>query len=144
MTPSEVIITRIRAFWMSFAESDLDFRQMGQLLRGAFRVCDFKRNPEFLGEIESMTDELERYLPLMNLKEFLYCTQAIKYARTQILFRRGSLYATGLSRQLSEDERALLRAPSVAGDLGLAEQPDLNGNDFAADLLDDDDGDSES
>jgi hypothetical protein len=144
MNAQEVVLTQVREFWASFSGPSLDFFSMGKLIRGTFRIIDFKKHPQFLEEVEAMTNELERYLNLMNLKEFLYNTQAIRYARAQIQLRRGITYATGLSRQLSDQERELIRGTCPEGDRQLVEQPDLNGNDFAADLCDDDDDSDES
>lgn len=141
---SDVVIGQIRAFWHSYSGLALDFYQMGQLVRGTFRLIDFKLYPAFLDEVEAMTNELERYLPLMNLKEFLYNTGAIRYARKQIQLRRGIVYAIGLSRQLSDEERAIIRGSSDSRDLGLDANSDLNGNDFTAELLDDGDDSDES
>jgi hypothetical protein len=142
---NEAVINQIRSFWRSYSESTLDFSSMGQLVRGAFKIINFKAAPEMLDELEKMTLELEKYLPLMDLKEFLYCTSVVRYARTQIQLRRGISYATGLKGEFSAADRdELLRGTRPAGDSDLDADASLDGNDFAAGLCDDDDDSDES
>ena len=121
--------------------TETDFAAMAKLIRGAFHLCDFRLNKEILGEIDKMTSELERFVPLMD-KEFIYCSKTILYARRQIEARRGIKYAAGLSRELTNQEREQLRSASFASNPSLGANGRQSNNDFSDELRDDDDDDS--
>ena len=137
---NQAAIAKLRLLWGEYSIVT-DFAAMGKLVRSSFTLIEFSKAPNVLDELERMTNELQRYIPLMGLEEFLYCTRAIQYARRQIQNRRGKRYALGLSRELSAADRALICDSGPANDRALPGEGSQDADSAldVDDALDDDD-----
>lgn len=111
---SDQIIERYQAFWQQYA-SETDFLAMSKVLRGLLTYCKSQYG-DISDQIELITDyatELERYLPLMNLDEFVSASKSVTYAKRTIKNSGTIDYGAGLSRDVSAED--LLRESSVEG-----------------------------
>jgi len=135
---NDPIIEQFNGFW-SAASNEVDFQEQSKVLRGLVTYIKTQYNDvsNHAELITGMSDELERYLPLMSVDEFISATKAISYVRRSI--RTSSLpdYGAGLSREISDEERDQLRVANDASDRDRAESigpEDSEPGDFIDDL----------
>jgi hypothetical protein len=107
------ILNRYEEFWQA-AYNGREFVQMAQIIRGMLTF--FGDDPDYCDTIEQKAIDLEIWYPLMSLEEFSRCAKTVTYAKHRIGQARGTQFASGLSRQLTDGERAELREPGHESD----------------------------
>jgi hypothetical protein len=135
------IIDRYELFW-SAAAQEANFDDQSKILRAlvTYIKSEYGDVSNFVEMITDKIDELEKYLPLMDLDQFCASSKAIAYGKRSIRTSGNPNYASGLSRDITEEERRELRESINASDS--ARSGDLNGEgdgsgDGGNDLLDD-------
>jgi len=135
---SDPIIERYKAFWSENATTT-DFIGMSKVLRGLLTYCKAQYG-DISDQIELITEyatELERYLPLMDLDEFVSASKSVTYANRTIKQSGTIQYGSGLSRDPSASEAEELRAASngLSGSLESGNGGPGNGSDSLIDDL---------
>ena len=130
-------------FW-SAAAQDANFDDEAKILRALITYIKSEHGDlsDYIELIMKKIDELDKYLPLMDLDQFCAASKAISYGKRSIRTSGSPNYASGLSRDVTEEERRELRESLDASDSARAGDINGEGNgsgDDRNDLLDDDD-----
>jgi hypothetical protein len=142
---TDPIIERYQAFWESSSQ-DADFESQSKILRSLITYIkgEYDDVSDYVELLLDLISELDKYLPLMDLDQFCAASKAISYGKRSIRVSGNPTFASGLSRDITEEERKQLRESINASDRDRAQGANGAGNDAGndfSDLLDDNDGD---
>ena len=146
----DTVIDRVRELWAECLAGEgegPDYLAAAKLVRGVFHICDVKKNPQLMAQVEEMVDFLKVHIPLMDIDELIPCVKTIQHAERSIAAIRGTQYGAALSRSITAREAAELRLARPDCDRGSPESS-LSGDQSdpisLSDLLSDLDDDHES
>ena len=110
MKTDAVILEQYKGYWATYRHTH-EFTKMAQVISDMVRY--FGQDTAQIDTIEEMVDLLQSWFPLMDLDQFRPCAKTIRNARKRIAATRGTQYARGLSRQLTDSELAELRGAGL-------------------------------
>jgi hypothetical protein len=131
------IIERYELFW-SAAAQDANFDDQAKILRAlvTYIKSEYGDLSNHVDLVMSKIEELDKYLPLMDLDQFCASSKAISYGKRSIRVSGSPNYASGLSRDISAEEQRQLTESINASDRDRTEGLNGEGDDAGNDLLD--------
>ncbi len=129
------IIERYQAFWQQYA-AEANFIAMSKVLRGLLGYCKAQYG-DVSDQVELITEyaeELERFLPLMDLDEFVSSSKSVTYAKRTIKNSGTIAYGSGLARDITIDEERLIRESRAQGRTNVADDRSQGDNTLIDDI----------